>query len=724
MRRIFLCMALFLAFFYALIPFAEAERQTINIGFVQNTVDETVDSRKLLRAYTASYLDEIARKTKWRYSIKDVSPEDAKRMLEEGSIDFMVPVTESAAARGDGFVFSNGFSSYGLLSLYTIRGNAVLDVEDKKTMQGCRIGMLDIEDYKIKFSYVVKKSEWDVRQMFYPDSEQMMKALRAGEIDAVLDDGSHITDNERWLLDVDVVQQQFMTVSDKRSLMDEMNNAILDSEILNPSFETEIEMEYLDPVLRHIVRYTENDRAYAEEAPTLRVVFMPYVPPLFDLRVEKEEPWGIYVDLLKTISRDTGLRFEFIEAKDEDEADRMMRDGEVDLIPAVYQNLRVPEGAAFTNTIRNEAFVLVVRRGISLEDCAGGMIAVPRIFPGMVDFMKQRFPDSEIVEYNLASDCMKAVEFGDVTCAFVPAALVHYYSSTALRPDIDMIYSARIKVPVGIGVSPYADRRLLPLLNTALLRVSPEQMEHIIEKNSEPEVSVRYIVQKYPISVTLVVMIFSFLLGLGVFILYRAKEEKKQNAVLREKNRAMEEALARIRSLKEARDYYKQDAETDKLTGLLNKGTLHEEVKRALSEMSKKDSAILFITDLDHFKELNDSEGHQCGDEVLAAYAGLLGEIFPQAKALGRFGGDEFMGLLVNMTREEFLAGVKRLMTETRKITAGGKNAGVSVSIGAVEALHGHRRYSELFNEADQELYAVKNTTRDALSFDGKMYRF
>lgn len=724
MRRIFLCMALFLAFFYALMPFARAERQTINIGFVENTVAETVESRKLLRAYTASYLDEIARKTKWKYSIKDVPPEDAKRMLEEGSIDFMVPVTESAAARGDGFIFSNGFSSYGLLSLYTGKDNTVLDVENKKSMQGCRVGMLDNEAYKIKFSYVVKKYEWDVRQMFYPDSEQMMKALRAGELDAVLDDGSHITDNERWLLDIDVVQQQFMTVSDKRSLMDEMNNAILDSEILNPSFETEIEKEYLDPVLRHIVRYTENDRAYAEEAPTLRVVFMPYVPPLFDLRVEKEEPWGIYVDLLKAISRDTGLRFKFIEAKDEAEAERMMQDGEVDLLPAVYQNFRVPEGAAFTNTVRNEAFVLVVRRGISLENCAGGMIAVPRILPGMVDFMKQRFPDSEIVEYNLASDCMKAVEFGDVTCAFVPAALIHYYSSTALRPDIDVIYSDRIKIPVGIGVSPYADSRLLPLLNTALLRVSPEQMEHIIEKNSEPEVSVRYIVQKYPISVTLVVMIFSFLLGLGVFILYRAKEEKKQNALLREKNRAMEEALARIRSLKEARDYYKQDAETDKLTGLLNKGTLHEEAKKALSEMSKKDSAILFISDLDHFKELNDSEGHQCGDEVLAAYAGLLGEIFPQAKALGRFGGDEFMGLLVNMTREEFLAGIKKLMTETRKITAGGKNAGVSVSIGAVEAMHGHRRYSEIFNEADQELYAVKNTTRDALSFGGKMYRF
>lgn len=724
MRRNFLCVAFFLAFFYALIPFARAEQRTINIGFVENTVAETVESRKLLRAYTASYLDEIARKTKWKYSIKDVPPEDAKRMLEEGSIDFMVPVTESAAARGDGFIFSNGFSSYGLLSLYTGKDNTVLDVENKKSMQGCRVGMLDNEAYKIKFSYVVKKYEWDVQPEVYPDSRQMMEALRAGVIDAVLDDGSHITDNERWLLDIDVVQQQFMTVSDKRSLMDEMNNAILDSEILNPSFETEIEKEYLDPVLRHIVRYTENDRAYAEEAPTLRVVFMPYVPPLFDLRVEKEEPWGIYVDLLKAISRDTGLRFKFIEAKDEAEAERMMQDGEVDLLPAVYQNFRVPEGAAFTNTVRNEAFVLVVRRGISLEDCAGGMIAVPRILPGMVDFMKQRFPDSEIVEYNLASDCMKAVEFGNVTCAFVPAALIHYYSSTALRPDIDVIYSARIKIPVGIGVSPYADSRLLPLLNTALLRVSPEQMEHIIEKNSEPEVSVRYIVQKYPISVTLVVMIFSFLLGLGVFILYRAKEEKKQNAVLREKNRAMEEALARIRSLKEARDYYKQDAETDKLTGLLNKGTLHEEVKKALSEMSKKDSAILFITDLDHFKELNDSEGHQCGDEVLAAYAGLLGEIFPQAKALGRFGGDEFMGLLVNMTREEFLAGVKKLMTETRKITAGGKNAGVSVSIGAVKALHGHRRYSEIFNEADQELYAVKNSTRDALSFDGKMYRF
>lgn len=724
MRRIFLCMLLLLAFFGVVMPFVQAERRTVIIGFVENTVPETAESRKLLRTYIITYLDEIARKTNWRYSVRDIPVDSAKQMLRSGEIDFMVPVTELDAARRDGFIFSNGYASYGLLSLYTRADNTTLDADRKSTMKGCRVGMLDRDAYKIKFSYVVGKSEWDVLQRYYPNSRQMMEALRAGEIDAVLDDGSHITDNERWLLDIDVVQQQFMTVSDKRSLMDEMNNAILDSEILNPSFETEIEKEYLDPVLRHIVRYTENDRAYAEEAPALRVVFMPYVPPLFDLGVEKKEPCGIYVDLLRAISEDTGIRFEFVEAKDEDEADRMVQNGEVDLIPAVYQNFRVPEGASFTNTVRNEPFVPVVRTGTGFEPGPGKSIAVPRIFPGVIDFMKLRFPDCEIVEYNLASDCMRAVEFGDTSCAFLPVELLNYYSSTALRPDIEVVYPEKISVPVGIGVTPYADQRLHTLLNTALLRISPEQLERIMAKNTEPEVSVRYIVQKYPISVTLVVMIFSFMVGLGVFILYRAKEEKKQNAVLREKNRAMEEALARIRLLKEARDYYKQDAETDKLTGLLNKGTLHEEAKKALSEMSKKDSAILFITDLDHFKELNDSEGHQCGDEVLAAYAGLLGEIFPQAKALGRFGGDEFMGLLVNMTREEFLAGVKRLMTETRKITAGGKNAGVSVSIGAVEAMHGHRRYSEIFNEADQELYAVKNTTRDALSFGGKMYRF
>ncbi len=700
-----------------------AEMRKVNIGIVKNSVPETIESRKLLRTYTKTYLDEIARKANWRYSLYELAPEDAKRMLRSGEIDFMVPVTEIDAAREDGFIFSEGFACYGLLSLYTRADNTTLNVEDKRTMRGCRVGMLKHGAYDIKLLYIMNKFDWEVQPVYYRDSSQMMKALREGGVDAVLDDGSHITKNERWLFDIDVVRQQFMTVAEKKELLNSVNNAILDSEILNPSFETGIEKDYLDPVQRHIVKYTERELDYIKSASVLRVVVMPYVPPLFDVSHEKEKPWGIYVDLMKAVSDDTGLKFTFIEAKDEEAALKLMDAGRADLIFAVYQNMKVPEGAAFTNTLRKEPFVIVVRTGMDWEANGYGKIAVPRVFPGVIEFMENHYPNAEIVEYSMVRDCLRAVEMNEVACAIVPNELLDYYSSTALRPDIDIIPLTRINVPVGIGISPQASQILQSVLNTAFLRIPPEEVERIIEKNGEPELSLRYVVQKYPFRVTLIVAIILFFAGLGLFLVYRANEEKSKNTVLREKNRLLKEALERIRSLTKARDYYKQDAETDKLTGLLNKGAFHAAAKIALSEMNNFDKAIIFITDLDNFKGLNDTEGHQYGDEVLVAYANLLKEIFPDATALGRFGGDEFMGVLLNMPREEFLKDIEHLMLATRNITSNGKKAGVTVSIGAAEAYKGHRRYSEVFEEADRALYTVKNSTRDALTFDGKMYR-
>lgn len=723
MRRLYVCAVLLFAVFLLSFGAVSAEMRTVNIGVVKNTVPETIESRKLLRTYTKAYLDEIARKANWRYAMYELQPEDAKRMLDSGEIDFMVPVTEIEAAREDGFIFSEGFTCYGLLSLYTRVDNTVLNVDDKRTMYGCRVGMLKHGAYDIKLLYIMNKFEWEVQPVYYRDSSQMMKALREGEVDVVLDDGSHITKNERWLFDIDVVQQQFMTVPAKKELLDIVNNAILDSEILNPSFETGIEKDYLDPVQRHIVKYTEREIEYTKEAPELRVIFMPYVPPLFDLHVEREKPWGIYVDLLKAISDDTGLKFTFVEAKDEETALKMMDEGKADLLFAVYQNIKIPEGAAFTNTLRKEPFVVVVRTGMAWEGNGYGKIAVPRVFPGVIEFMENHFPNAEIVEYSMVRDCLKAVEMREVACAVVPSKLLDYYSSTALRPDIEIVPLTRVNVPVGMGISKQTPHILQSILNTAILRIPPDEVERIIEKNGEPEISFRYVVQKYPLRVTLIVAIILFFAGLGLFLVYRANEEKSKNAVLREKNRLLEDALERIRSLTVARDYYKQDAETDKLTGLLNKGAFHAAAKTVLSEMSDSDKAILFITDLDNFKGLNDTEGHQYGDEVLVAYAKVLNKVFPEAQAIGRFGGDEFMGILRNISREDFLKAIERLMLETRNITSNGKKAGITVSIGAAEAVKGHCRYNEVFEEADRALYTVKNSTRDALTFNGKMYR-
>ncbi|MBR2520248.1 MAG: diguanylate cyclase [Selenomonadaceae bacterium] len=100
------------------------------------------------------------------------------------------------------------------------------------------------------------------------------------------------------------------------------------------------------------------------------------------------------------------------------------------------------------------------------------------------------------------------------------------------------------------------------------------------------------------------------------------------------------------RQLSESRDFYKQKAETDKLTGLLNKITFENICREYIQNISAGELAALFVIDLDNFKKANDTYGHQFGDLILKKFAEALRDNFKTDGVVGRFGGDEFVILL------------------------------------------------------------------------------
>lgn len=123
------------------------------------------------------------------------------------------------------------------------------------------------------------------------------------------------------------------------------------------------------------------------------------------------------------------------------------------------------------------------------------------------------------------------------------------------------------------------------------------------------------------------------------------------------------------------------------------------------------------MLDLDHFKHINDTYGHSAGDVVLQSFAQILRNAFRVGDAVGRFGGDEFVVLLVDLP-DPSTAERKALqvMQETMKIELDGKNIGVSVSIGIALAPHDGMTYDDLFQKADQALYNVKSQGRNGYS--------
>ncbi len=149
--------------------------------------------------------------------------------------------------------------------------------------------------------------------------------------------------------------------------------------------------------------------------------------------------------------------------------------------------------------------------------------------------------------------------------------------------------------------------------------------------------------------------------------------------------------------------------DTDDLTGLRNKGALTREINRFLQD-GTADRGLLFVMDIDRFKSINDTYGHDAGDDVIRQLGGFLGWMFTHDEIVGRFGGDEFIAFIRNADDSDDacrIAGdIVRGVSEN-VVLAGGSQK-VSVSIG-IAVYHGdEKNYSEIFRKADMALYAAK----------------
>ena len=192
------------------------------------------------------------------------------------------------------------------------------------------------------------------------------------------------------------------------------------------------------------------------------------------------------------------------------------------------------------------------------------------------------------------------------------------------------------------------------------------------------------------------------------------KEQERQNAILRKKNSALSSALRNVERLRIARDNYRAESETDKLTNLYNKITVERLCGKICQELPSDQQAAFFIIDLDHFKEVNDTYGHQYGDRILSEFAMNLKIICGKEDCLGRFGGDEFLVMMTgNPDENEIRERAHSIQQAARELLIDGNPSGVTASIGIAVAPHHGKDYETLFQMADKALYRVKQQGRD-----------
>jgi diguanylate cyclase (GGDEF)-like protein len=169
--------------------------------------------------------------------------------------------------------------------------------------------------------------------------------------------------------------------------------------------------------------------------------------------------------------------------------------------------------------------------------------------------------------------------------------------------------------------------------------------------------------------------------------------------------------------LREQNDRLQRLTQVDPLTGLLNRRAFMDTLRREISRVDRHGGGLGFVmVDLDHFKLINDNHGHPAGDAALVHAAGILTQAVRSHDVLGRYGGEEFCLLLIEVDADgagQVAARCRQRLRGT-PVQVNGESIRVTASLGiALHVAASGEGLEELILRADTALYQAKAEGRD-----------
>jgi diguanylate cyclase (GGDEF)-like protein len=181
-------------------------------------------------------------------------------------------------------------------------------------------------------------------------------------------------------------------------------------------------------------------------------------------------------------------------------------------------------------------------------------------------------------------------------------------------------------------------------------------------------------------------------------------------------SQALETAFRLTREMEQANSISTRAAQTDELTGLKSRRAFFEHAQRLYNDCKTNRLGLCAVMlDMDHFKQINDTYGHQVGDQVLRQMGVVISSSFRATDIHGRLGGEEFAILLPDTSievairiAEELIQTIGGLMIEPVH--------GITASLGVASTEAGHKDLHSLMNNADKALYRAKAFGRNQVA--------
>ncbi len=198
-------------------------------------------------------------------------------------------------------------------------------------------------------------------------------------------------------------------------------------------------------------------------------------------------------------------------------------------------------------------------------------------------------------------------------------------------------------------------------------------------------------------------------LSILVFTAFAARATHKMSE-------ALEVAFRLTREMEQANSISTRAAQTDELTGLKSRRAFFEDAQQLYNECkAKRQGLCAVMLDMDHFKHINDTYGHQVGDQVLRQMGAVISSSFRATDIHGRLGGEEFAILLPDTSIEVATQIAERLIDTIAGLTIEPVHH-ISASLGVASTEACNKDLHSLMNDADKALYRAKALGRNRVA--------
>ena len=441
----------------------------------------------------------------------------------------------------------------------------------------------------------------------------------------------------------------------------------------------------LIPTLSFAITFTPQERAYISAHKTITVCVDPDWYP-YEAVNEKGEYYGIAADLMRLVCKRTGLNFRVYKTANWNETIKASKMGKCDVISFLNETPARDGWLIFTQPHFTDVNVFITRQDHAYIADLSALDRETLVFPAgtaMEELVRSKYPNLRYINTQDENEAFEAVADGR--------------ADIAMRSLIVAAYTIRKKGYFNLKVAgqlPYFTNKLRmgvlrdepvlrDILDKGIDTITPIEKERIINSHVSIEVHKGMDYRLF----YKIAGVFGIVILVSLFWALRLKTLNRKLLIL---------------------------SSTDTLTGINNRSKISEILDSEYDRAERYDRPIsVIILDIDHFKNVNDSYGHQTGDKVLKHFAALAKSCLRASDSIGRWGGEEFMVICPETSIEEAFTVAERI----REKTASSETAGISITVSAgVTEKTGDDCTDMMITRADTALYMAKNGGRNRVS--------